>query len=271
MKPIHIKKLRSVRKGRRNSAIGSHGFTLIELLVVVAIIAVLVAVLLPALSAAREYANRVLCGKQLKGMGQAFYAYAGDFDSWLPTGNWWEARYISIDFAPYLGGGPNDLWSRDFWKKWIKCPGRRTSDDLWVHFWSRRMVQGEYHYFGGHGNFGNPNHHGGAYPETGWLSGYFLNGHKPSPKIDHVFIEDPATRVIMCDEANYWIADGQALPYIERDQWVYINHGVGKSRPDGENLLYIDGHVRWQPDPWSLDIFNECRFSGGRGKLAWSY
>ncbi len=143
-----------------------NGFTLIELLVVVAIIAVLVAVLLPALQMARALTNRVMCGEQLRGMGQAFYAYASDFNGWLPMGHWWSARYISIDFAPYLGGGENDLWSRDFWKNWLKCPGRRTSNYLWVHFWSARMVQGEYHYFGGHGNFGHPNHHGGEHIRT---------------------------------------------------------------------------------------------------------
>ena len=43
-----------------------HGFTLIELLVVVAIIAVLVAILLPALRFAREAANKVACGSNLR-------------------------------------------------------------------------------------------------------------------------------------------------------------------------------------------------------------
>ncbi len=246
-------------------------FTLIELLVVVAIIAVLVAVLLPALQSAREQANRVMCSSQLRGMNQAFYAYAGDFDGWFPMGNWWSARYISVDFAPYLGGGPNDLRNCDFWKHWLKCPGRRTSMDSWVHFWSRGMVQGEYHYFGGHGNFGLANSHGGSYPETGWLSGYFLNSHKPSPKVDYPFVlEDPSRRVLMCDMANYEIAGSGAVPYIESNVYIYINHGVGKLKPDGENLLYVDGHVRWEPDPWGLDIFGQCRFAGGRGRLAWS-
>src|SRR5574340_310653 len=51
-------------------------FTLIELLVVVAIIAVLISILLPALSAAREKARTVLCSTHLREFGRAEQAYA---------------------------------------------------------------------------------------------------------------------------------------------------------------------------------------------------
>ncbi len=72
----------------KQSAIRSHsigGFTLIELLVVVAIIALLVSILLPALAAAREQARSVYCASSLKQQGTAMMYYAGDYDDYLAT------------------------------------------------------------------------------------------------------------------------------------------------------------------------------------------
>ena len=54
------------------------GFTLIELLVVVAIIALLVSILMPALARARELARQVQCATQLRGIGSAIALYQND-------------------------------------------------------------------------------------------------------------------------------------------------------------------------------------------------
>ena len=61
------------------------GFTLIELLVVVAIIALLIAILLPAISRARELAKRAVCAANLRGIGQSMNIYANDEREWFPV------------------------------------------------------------------------------------------------------------------------------------------------------------------------------------------
>jgi prepilin-type N-terminal cleavage/methylation domain-containing protein/prepilin-type processing-associated H-X9-DG protein len=85
------------------------GFTLVELLVVIGIIALLVAILLPALNKARKSAETVQCASNLKQIFLGLQFYAEDNRGWLPPVSYKQSPYPTwVNFI--CATDPPNLW-----------------------------------------------------------------------------------------------------------------------------------------------------------------
>jgi len=84
-------------------------FTLVELLVVIGIIAVLIAILLPALAKAKRAAGKVACANSCRQVGTFFMMYANENGGVLPLTFWWGVRYNNalINSGQVLGSSGN--------------------------------------------------------------------------------------------------------------------------------------------------------------------
>ncbi len=261
---------------KRLTADRGAGFTLIELLVVVAIIALLMALLLPALQQTKSRAKRAACVSNLRQSGVALAVYAGDFAGDLPpngvsqlpsqihktayTGVLSDGVYSPADLRAlgrYLGnasvmmcpGFASGDWFTSGNNASTSCPWYKSGVATWQNTPDGEIFVG-YAYI----KSSTPFHYEQVYGQYQSVVSLKLGVGYPT---GHAGTETFDRGIILLADIAYSsdVYAGWFIPMetaLGQAKWDNFPHN--RRFPQGGNALWGDGHVQW----YGIPAWNPC-------------
>jgi prepilin-type N-terminal cleavage/methylation domain-containing protein/prepilin-type processing-associated H-X9-DG protein len=209
------------------------GFTLIELLVVIAIIAILAAILFPVFARARENARRTSCASNLKQIGLGLIQYAQDYDEQMVYD--WYAQNSGISkpkddpingraHSPFAWPSRIQPYVKN--RQIFRCPSAvRSSNDADAP---------------------------STTPDTDLVAYWAIGGlfARPSGQtVNLASVQSPATTPYVYDDLDTKARDQRVFrPYWNGTTYTSGSFVLPRTpvHLDGINVLFADGHVKFQ-------------------------